>query len=255
MNFGSMLDTWMDLPDWAIFATLVAGYGATGLAMFGLCFTFSGQPRLARFTGVVAPFLGAPHVIFALTAVFLANDARRHTQEAEAFLLDEKDGALMLQSLSSALPATGPSIVAATRTYIGSVLADEWGTATATGSPKTGTDLAQLFRTVAAKPVMQESGAAVQSALVANVLKIANARSGRLALRDEQVDGVKWIGAQIGIAAVHVERWRAQAVALAIFTASVVTILGIIAACERPLFGENQISAAPLYVAMVALKD
>lgn len=258
---GNVFNAWMDLPNWVIFATLALAFGATGLAMFCFCFRFSGEPRRARYAGVVAPFLGAPHLLFALTAVFLANDAWRHFEQAEHFLLDERDGIITLESISAALPVSGPVIRDASRAYVASVLTDEWQSKALRGSPKTAAALGELIRVAADPSITQEADSAVHGAVVTSVLKVTNARSGRLSLRNDETDAVKWSGAlvlaliaQLGIAAVHVERWRAQAVALAIFTASVVTILGVIAVCERPFSGAHQIAVKPLYATQWAVR-
>jgi hypothetical protein len=52
--------------------------------------------------------------------------------------------------------------------------------------------------------------------------------------------------AQAGVAAVHLEQRRPQALALTIFTLSAVIMLGLIAVCERPYHGSRQISQTPL---------
>jgi len=85
------------------------------------------------------------------------------------------------------------------------------------------------------------------------VLRIANARSGRLALSEGPLAGYKWAAvlilalvAQIGVATVHLERPRPQILALLIFTASAVLALNLIAAGELPYEGSHQVSPAPL---------
>jgi hypothetical protein len=52
--------------------------------------------------------------------------------------------------------------------------------------------------------------------------------------------------AQISLAAVHLDEARAQIAAMAIFTASIVLVIGLIAAHEEPFQPPIGISAAPI---------
>jgi hypothetical protein len=61
--------------------------------------------------------------------------------------------------------------------------------------------------------------------------------------------------AQIGVAVVHLERRRAQGLALVVYTASVVTILGVIATCEQPFRGSLRLEPAGLYTMLQAARD
>ena len=95
-----MLEEWMALPVRVLFGTLGLAFGVTAAIVHLCCFAPGGRPRLASFVGVVPPFLGAPQLLFALTAVFLANDAWRLAEEALSAVRRERDEALTIQSLS-----------------------------------------------------------------------------------------------------------------------------------------------------------
>ena len=255
-----MFGTWMTYPAWAIFVTLGLGFGATGVVMHRLCFAAGGRSRLTGFSGVVAPFLGGPQVLFALTAVFLASDAWRHDEQAERFLLEERDGAVAIQSLSVMAPSNDAALRSELRAYLQAVLTDEWALDEREGSPRTAAAFDNLLHIAAGPAIARESGPAVQAALMGAVTRIANARSGRLALLDSPWFELKWGGAmmlaliaQIGVAVVHLERRRAQALALIVYTASVVTMLGIIATCERPFHGSHKIEPTELHAVLQAL--
>jgi hypothetical protein len=133
------------------------------------------------------------------------------------------------------------------------VVSDEWAAPQGGGAAATTGALDGLPHEAAHPELARQAGASLQVALVAAAVRLGNARSTRLSLRDDPTDGLKWGGAlvlgllaQIGVAVVHLERWRAQALALAVSTLSAVVLLGVIAACERPFHGGNQVSAAPL---------
>ena len=255
-----VFDRFLALPGWAILLALLLGFGTTGLALHRISFTWRGSARWASFIGVVAPFLTAPQALFALTAVFLASEAWQHDDLANRILLEERDAGLVLRSLSHAIPADGAPVRAALRAYVDSVLTDEWPVELGTGAPRTASLLDALLDTVADPAIVKSASPAVQGELVAEVLRIREARSGRLALRSDPADDLKWGGAlglalvaQVGIASVHLERARAQALALAIYTAGLVIMLGVVAMCERPFHGSHIVSPAPLRELLAAL--
>ena len=85
-------------------------------------------------------------------------------------------------------------------------------------------------------------------------------RDRRLALSANETDSYKWsfvlllaVFGQIGVAVVHLDRSRPQILAQAIFTASSITALGLIAICEEPFHGWHQVSLAPLETLLMAL--
>jgi hypothetical protein len=251
----------MELPAWAIFATLVLGFGATGLVTYSVCFAAGGRNRLAGFSGVVAPFSGGPQVLFALTAVFLANDAWIHSEQAERFMLEERDSALAVQSLSAMAPSHDTALRSGLRAYLQAMLVDDWGDQPVV-SPRPAAALNHLLHVAGGADIARETGPAVQAALIAAVGRIASARSGRLALLDRPCLDLKWGGAmmlaliaQIAVAVVHLERRRAQALALVVYTASVVTILGVIATCEQPFGGSIRLEPTALYTVLHAARD
>lgn len=248
-----MIGLWLSLPAFGILFTLALAFAATGYAMHRASFSAARGPRLSGFAGIAPPFLSIPTVLFGLIAGFLASDVWDHGRQASRAVLDERDGAMAIESLSEALPVHQHDLQALVHAYVRAVLDEEWNSDDERGSPKVRAALQAMQREIARPAVAEEAGSSVESALLAAVTRIATARSTRLALRNTEEDGIKWITvltlavlAQLGVAVVHLERPRAQIGALAVYTASAVVVLTLIAASEHPYEGSNQISNAPL---------
>lgn len=248
-----MLGQWLASPGWLILATLAGFFAATGLMLHWLSFAGGERPRWLGLTGIVPPFLTGPMLLFGLMTGFLANDAWEQTRQATRAVLAERDGAMAVETLALALPSSQEKLLSLTRAYVTAVLDDEWTIDDERGAQSVRAALEALIQEVARPAIAQEAGSSVQSALLNAVSRIATARSSRLALQTDDADDFKWsavlclgVLAQAGIAAVHMERARAQAGALLLFTLSAVVMLTLIAVCERPFDGSNQISAAPL---------
>lgn len=93
----------------------------------------------------------------------------------------------------------------------------------------------------------------MHKALLNGVARIGSARSDRLALAEDRTNHLKWLTVillgvitQIAVAVVHLDKPRAQAAALTIFSFAVIVTLTLIAAQEQPFAGAVQISAAPI---------
>ncbi|MDR3537181.1 MAG: DUF4239 domain-containing protein [Acetobacteraceae bacterium] len=248
-----MFGQWLALPGLAILLTLLLFYGLTALAMYCVSYGRGGRPRLSTFVGIAPPFLSIPTVLFGLMAGFLASDVWNHAREAARAVLDERDGALAIESISLGMPVNHTELDSMVHIYVRAVLSDEWATDDERGAPAVQSALEALVREVASPEIAKEAGTSVQGALLAAVSRIASARTTRLALVTNEADEVKWatvLGlaflAQLGVAAVHLERPRAQIGALVIFTSCAVVTLSLIAVCERPFEGSYEVSSATL---------
>jgi hypothetical protein len=249
-----MIAAWLDQSDWGIFLGLLALYGASGAIIHWACYRPAWRNQVLGFSGVVAPFFVAPAIIFALLTSFLANDVWERDRVASRAILEERDGLSTINELSRLTGPAMPKLRAAVRDYATSVLRDEWHSMQdARESPVTVQALDLLLHATADPAMAQQGGAALQNALLSATLRVAAARSTRFALSSHEIDQYKWasvlilaILAQTGVAVVHLERQKAQVLALGIFTASAITALGLIAVCEEPYHGSHQVSPAPL---------
>jgi hypothetical protein len=110
-----------------------------------------------------------------------------------------------------------------------------------------------LLREVARPDASLEIAPAVRGALLNGVLRARSARDDRLVLSNDQSDATKWLSVlilalltKVALAVVHLDRPRAQLVALIVFGVAAATTLGLIAVRERPFAGAVRVSPAPL---------
>jgi hypothetical protein len=244
---------WLALPGWAILLTVAVVYSVIAFVLHRVSFTREGRPRLGSFGGIVPPFISLPTVLFGLIAGFLASDIWYEARQASRAVLDERGAAMIIESLDQATPAIRTRLDSLVQDYVRTVLAEEWTSGSERGSPKVSAALNALMAEAARPEVARDATTSVQTALLNTVTRLASARSTRLALLNGETDKLKWaavvalaVCAQLGIAVVHLERARAQAMALTVFTASAIVVLTLIGVCERPFSGLNQVSQAPL---------
>jgi len=244
---------WLMLPGWVILLSLVMAYGITGVVIYRVSFGPGGRPRMASFAGIAPPFLGLPTVLFGLMSGFLASDVWDHSRQAARSLLDERDAALTIESIDQAMPASRAQLDSLVHAYVRAVLAEELPSDNDRGAPVAKTALENLIREIARPEIASEAGSSVQNALLTAASRISAARSSRLALTEIGADELKWatvaglaLLAQLGVAAVHLERHRAQIGSLVIFTGCAICVMTLIAVCERPFRGSHETTAAPL---------
>ena len=253
---------WLGLPGWGIILGLIAFYGATGAIIHFVCFKPAWRDGVLSFGGIVPPFFVSPGIILALMLGFLASDVWERDRLASHGVLDERDALAAVYDLSA---ATGPAVSPlreATRDYVASVLHDELPQMHHSGeSPKTVLALDKLMHLAMNPAIAQQAGPALQSALLASVLRVSSDRSSLLALSTNQTDGYKWLFVlllavlgQIGVAVVHLDRARPHILAQVIFTAAAITALALIAICEEPFHGWHQVSLAPLENLLAVLR-
>jgi len=231
---------WLALPVPVIFASLFAFYLATAALLVWLSFRSSLSRKVQTFKGVVAPFFGSVGIIFGLMAAFLSNDIWDRNKQAERVVVTESDTLVALYSLSVASGSDSKSLRASIRGYASAVTEDEWPHLRfQERSAKTDAALNELLREVALPGTSKDFG--VQRTMLDMVLKIRAAHEDRLELSNDRTAVTKWgavlllaLITQLAIAVVHLEKPRAQAAALFIFTLAAVSLLGLLAIHEAP---------------------
>ena len=248
-----MIDAWLSLPAIGLFAVLIAVYAFTGILWSWLSFWSPLSPRVRTLTGVVAPYFGSVGILFSLLAAFLANDIADQRRLAWRAAHNESSAIITAFTLSRAAPGMA-GFRSALQAYTEAVLTDEW--------PKMAQDRRsalvdnktnELLRLASDPQITREAGAALHNNLLRTVLQIREARSDRLAISFAEVGRLNWatvlllgILTQLAIALVHLERPRAQAAALVVFSVAAVIALGLIALQEHPFRSSLQISDAPI---------
>ena len=258
------LGTWLDQPVWLMFAVLAGGFAAFCLALSLLTLSpwTRGAMRLLG-TGIVPPYIGIVAVLLALLTGFVANDAWERQRQAGRTVQAERSHALAVYDLSIASAPDMSGIRKALTAYLTAVIDEEWPSMAETGaaSPAAGQALGRLLQAAADPRQSVEAGQAAHGALLDAVMNLRSDRSERLALSAARSDETKWLTLLIlavltltAIALVHVERPVAQATALTLFAAAVVTTLGVIALHERPFDGPLAVTPEPIRLALAAMQ-
>jgi Protein of unknown function (DUF4239) len=247
-----MISAWLNLPVVAVFLVLAAYLAAATAVIHWLTFGRATRPLAQSLAGVVAPYASALAVLFALLTGFLANDVWDRERRASRAVLAERDGLLEVHGLSVVSDMAG--VRDALLAYLRTVVADEWPRmADQERSAAADEVLGVLLREVARPDAGGEAGPAVRSALLNGLLRARSARDDRLVLSNDQSDATKWLSVlilalltKVALAVVHLDRPRAQLVALIVFGVAAATTLGLIAVRERPFAGAVRVSPAPL---------
>ena len=245
-----MIRSWLDLPAPGIFGVLCVLYFGTVSLLVLLVFHSPFKRHVGWFTGIVPPYINSVAVLFALLTGFLANDiSDRNRQSVHAVQVE----AVELRNVYTLSIASAPDmshIRAKWRTYVDSVVRQEWP-AMENGlvSTETYTAYDDLLREVSNPEIGQSAGQAVNAALLGAAVRAGTARSERLALASGITNDLKWlvvlilgVFTQLTLALVHIENKRAFMTSLVVFSSAVVVTLGIIALQEYPFSGPLQVA-------------
>jgi hypothetical protein len=259
-----ILGLWLDQPVWLMF-TLLAGVFLTVCLVLSLLtnlpWTRGGMRLLA--TGIVPPYIGVVAVLLALLTGFVANDAWERQRQASRVLQAERSHALAVYDLSIASAPDMSGLRTSLFAYLDAVVKEEWPSMAATGAsaPAAGQALGRLLQSAADPRTAAEAGEATHAALLEAVMQLRSARSERLALSAARSDESKWLTLLVlavltltAIALVHAERPFAQATTLFLFSAAMVTTLGVVALHERPFDGPLALSSEPIRLARAAME-
>jgi len=249
-----MIRAWLDLSAPGMFAVLCALYFGFALLLTLAVFCSPLKRPLQSLIGIVAPFFSSVAVLFALLTGFLANDVGDRNRQAVRAVQAEAGELHNLYTLSVASATDMHTIRAKWKTYVTSVVSQEWP-AMAHGdlSPQTYAAYDDLLKEVSNPAIAKDAGQAVHAALLSAAVRVGTARSDRLALSSDATNDLKWIVVivlgiftQIAIALVHLDRARAFIATLVVFSSAAIVALGIIALQEYPFYGPLQISSAPI---------
>lgn len=249
-----VIEAWLDLPAIGVFAVLTVVYAGFVAAIVCLAFGRLTGARIQRFEGVVAPFLGAVAILFALLTGFLAGDIGDRNRQAVRAVQAEVSELRNVFTLSVASATDMAAIRADWSAYIRAAIADDWpAMEQGQGAASVDTAYENLLREVSDPKIAAEAGTPVQAALLTAAVRVGTARSDRLALASDRTTDIKWamvliLGAmtQIAIGVVHLQRRNAQIAALTVFSVAMVIALGLIALQERPFAGNVRIGATAL---------
>lgn len=257
-----MIRTWLELPSLGIFAVLIVIFFGMSALLAWTAFRSPASRIVGHWTGLVAPFFTSVAVLFALLTGFLASDISDRNRQAFRATQVEASELRNIYTLSIASASDMQMIRNALKSYIASVVSDEWpAMGEARLSPSTDAAYDTLLREVSNPAIARSSGPAVHVALLNATVRVGTARADRLAIASDYTSGVKWIVVlvlalftQLAIALVHLDKPRAFVVALVVFSGAVIVALGLIALQEYPFYGTFRLPSTPIAV-LQALPD
>jgi hypothetical protein len=249
-----MTTPWTALPfTWTFLGTdtiLVA------FAVFLIFLSFgSWSGRFVRtFNGVAAPFIGTTALIFGILTGFLASDIWDRDRRATMAVGSEADDLVALVTLVSTFDLPVDPVAKAVRSYAAAVVSKEWPRmAQGERAPEAERALDNLLRTIAKPMQTPGSNAALDGALLDTALAIRTSRNTRLALSRDESAPLKWLAvmtvallSQVSIAVVHLEKARPQILALAIHTAGLIFVIGLLIAHDVPFVPPLAVAPDPI---------
>lgn len=258
-----VLTFWLDQPVWLMFVLLALPFLAVSALLWGLSAWRRSRPLvLSLGTGIVAPYFSAISVLLALLTGFVANDAWERQRAASRVVQSERANARTIYDFSIATASDMREIRHALVDYIDAVVGEEWPAMAVSAGPATPASaaLARLLKAAADPKTGTEAGLSAQSTLLDAVMNLRAARGERLALADAKGDETKWLTllvlaglTLVALALVHVEKSRAQATVLVLFSCAMISTLGLIALHERPFDGPFALTPDALRGARAAM--
>ncbi|MCJ2132463.1 DUF4239 domain-containing protein [Methylobacterium sp. E-045] len=241
-----ILSAWLDLPIWLMASSLIGFF----VFVSGVIAALSNIPATRRHlhentVGTVPTFFSSIGLLLALLTGFVANDAwDRHRQGARV-VQSERASLIAVYDISIAANSDMAEIRRTLLSYTNAILDDEWPMmANGTSSAIAGEALSKLMQLASNPNITVESGTVAHTALLNQVLALRASRSERLALNSSEGNDSKWITllalaalTMTAIGIVHVERPRAQAVTLTLFSLAMLVTLAVIVLHEQPFDG------------------
>lgn len=249
-----MISFWLRLPVVEMLAALVFVFGAVAICLVLLSFVLPTSPAIRSFRGVVAPFVGSVAVMFAILLGFLANDIWGRQQRAAANVRLEAENLQTLTGLAAAFGLPSEPLGAAVRAYAEAVVSKEWpNMQRGDSAPAAEQALDHLLNTMARLNYSGPGDRELQRLLLDGGVAVINARNARLSLSRDESEELKWLlvlalamTCQISVALVHLESMKPQIAALALWTASLVFVLGLLALYDAPFASPLAVSPDPI---------
>jgi len=200
------------------------------------------RPRLDGFHGVAPPYFVSVGLLFGLFAAFLGDGIWDRVELHDLSLEHEADAILEVQQMASAMGDSGEPVQRAVKQYVRVTLAEEWRSNQGPHSAQAENALGQLAAAILDLDTSTPRHLAVQTAMLGSYKQIRKSRATRRRIVGTRTSSGKWTTVmllgfltQASLVAVHLDRRRAQAVALTIFTMSFVVAVVSLASNERPL--------------------
>ncbi len=251
-----MIQLWINSNDWIIIIGLIAVFGGNAFLLHYLCFRKSSRELVLSFVGIVSPFYAMAATIFALTTALLGSTVWQNFHDSNQAIKAESQALILFIELNQAIPQLREHNLAQdAKKYTQSAVEIEWDLIK---SRQKSVDTDAAFMELLTKAVHAASmpgvPVAVANALMKAVDAVAQARAVRLSLLNAKAERARWLCVlllglltQAGVASVHLEKSRANALALSITTLTIIVALGLIALADNPHSRAVQLSKDPLH--------
>jgi hypothetical protein len=248
-----MIKAWLNLDTISTFATLAVFYYGIAALLVIVVFSSPLKATIKTFTGVVGPFFSSVAILFALLTSFLSYDILERNRQATKAVQSEAGELQNVYSLSVASVTDMSDIRKALQAYVSSALQHEWPPASGHSAPDTDAAYDEFLRQLSDPSISRDASAAVHVAMLSAAVRAGTARNNRITLSTDRTGELKWISVlllgiitQVAVAVVHLERRRAMAAALTVFSTGAIVALGLIALQEDPFGGAFRVSPVPL---------
>lgn len=254
-----MFQLWINLNDWIIIFGMIVVFGGNACLLHYLCFRKSSRDYVLSFTGIVPPFFAMAATIFALTTALLGSTVWQNFHDSNQAIKSEGQALTMFIELNHAIPQLkGHNLTEHAKKYTQSAVEKEWDLIKSRQkSVETDAALMELMTQSVRAASIPELPVAVANALMKSVDAIAQARAVRLSLLSAKAESARWLCVlllglltQVGVASVHLEKSRTNALALTITTLTIIVALGLIALADSPHSRAVQLSNDPLHVVL-----
>ena len=206
------------------------------------------------FRGVVAPFFGAVTLMLGILIGFLSNDVWDRNRRAGVAVKSEADDLVALVGLMTTFQLPAAPVATSVRAYARVVVDKEWPRmADGESAPEAEHALDELLRVIVQPVRIPSSNLALDRVLLDTALAVRNNRNARLALSRDESAPLKWAAvlilallSQASIAAVHLDKLRPQILAISLYTAGLIFIIGLLVVHEVPFEPPAAVSPAPI---------
>lgn len=210
---------------------------------------------IRSYRGIAPNFLSVIGVLFALNLAFLAHDTWSAHDRARHAVFQETGSLQNILALADHLSDPSQSKVdQAVRHYAHLVVTAEWPMlAVRQNSPATADGLNALLVLLSSDEVASTLNTSVQSLMLQQAVQARSMRDLRIALSHTHVNPLKWLGmaflgflTMISIAMVHVDRSRAEFLAVLLFAAASAPTAAIILVHGNPFQEPAAVTPAPI---------
>ena len=238
-----MIESWLDFPFWlGVPATLLV-WLTTAAALW---WSFQ-RSRLAPFwrdnLGVVAPYFSSVAVLFSLSVGFMGADIWQRAEQAQQSVLQEASNLKLLSNFAGVLEPTTQPLAERICTYAKAVVQQEWPTMLLDGeaSPTAETALNNLMLALTTPEFTARVDATLRREMLNAFNQVRKYRVNRIQLSSGHSHIGKWVlviflgfMTQIAIGLVQLDKPRAQAITLAVFSITAAVTLTLLASMDQP---------------------